>query len=174
MIIKNNLKQRQKLFHKQRGATLFTSLVFLALMTVVSVSATKVSILDVLVAGNNQQQIRNFQDTENELKKLTRVEELMVPMLEETPADKFNTTTGIFSVPAKSGDHGVEREIRDTFKRYSCGGFEGQAVSVGPDVAPCDLYDFQVRQRSSNSGIRDRHNRGAGKEKPNASKNSYL
>ncbi|GAA0397350.1 hypothetical protein GCM10009133_02990 [Cocleimonas flava] len=170
MITKNNLK----LSHQQRGATLFTSLVFLALMTVVSVSATKVSLLDLLVAGNNQQQMRNFQDTENELKKLTRVEELMVPMIHETPGEEFNATTGIFSVPAKAGDHGVEREIRDTFKRYTCGGFEGQAVSIGPDVAPCDLYDFQVRQRASNSGVKDRHNRGAGKEKPNANKNSYL
>ena len=138
------------------------------------ITTLKVSLLDLLVAGNNQQQMRNFQDTENELKKLTRVEELMIPMIDETPGEEFNTTTGIWSVPPKAGDHGVEREIRDTFKRYTCGGFEGQAVSIGPDVAPCDLYDFQVRKRASNSGVRDRHNRGAGKEKPNANKNSYL
>ncbi len=160
---------------QQRGATLFTSLVFLALMTVVSVSATRVSILDVLIAGNNQQQIRNFQDTENELKKLTRVDDLAVPMLNEAPGEEFNEITGVYNVPPRSASEtGIDRQITDTGKRYPCGGFEGQAVSIGPDVSPCDLYDFQVRHKMTNSSVRDRHNRGGGKEKPNANKNSYL
>lgn len=162
------------LSNRQRGATLFTSLVFLALMTVVSVSATKVSILDVLVAGNNQQQIRNFQDTENTLKTLTRVSQLAVPMLNEAPSEKFDPETGIFTLPPISGQPEIEREIRDTFKRYPCGGFDDLAVSIGPDVSPCDLYDFKVKQKTANSSIRDRHNRGGGKEKPNSNKNSYL
>ena len=52
-------------------------------------------------------------------------------------------------------------------------GFNGEVVSIGPNVPTCDLYDFQVKG-AGHGGARDRHNRGAGKEKPNANKNSYL
>ena len=62
--------------NKQMGATLITSLVFLLLMTIVSVSATKMSILDLLVSSNEQQQMVLFQTTANQLKQLTHVSKL--------------------------------------------------------------------------------------------------
>lgn len=165
--------------HKQKGATLFTALVFLALMTIVSVSATKVSIMDLLVAGNNQQQMLLVQETENDLKILTTVPNLYAPITGDGGA--FNALTGIYEVPDDPNRSNIEEQIKDVGfdlpeeqKYYQCQGFSGMAVSWGPDTPKCDLYDFQVRSRRPNTSISDRLNRGAGKEKPNGKKNSYL
>jgi hypothetical protein len=166
-------KNRYKLVHKQKGATLFTALVFLTLMTIVSVSATKLSILDVLMAGNNQQRMQLYQETANDLVELTTVIELYKPLV-KTPGHLFDPETGIYSLPKDSAKPHVEMQITDPGKTYSCKGFNGQATSIGPSVPPCDLYDFQVKSTKASSSVKDRHNRGAGKEKPNAKKNSYL
>ena len=155
--------------NKQKGASLITALVFLTLMTIVSVTAAKVSMLDTLVAGNNQRIMELYQDTSNNLKELTTVVNLYKPLV-KTPGDEFDSVTGIYVIP--DTPHGKEMQITDPDKTYSCNGFNGEATSIGPDVPPCDLYDFQVK--SADRGARDKHNRGAGKEKPNPSKNSYL
>ncbi len=163
----------------QRGATLFTALVFLALMTIVSVSATKVSIMDLLVAGNNQQQMLLKQETENDLKILTRVQTLYVPITGN--GGIFDPVSGIYNLPDDPVRPNIQEQIMDVGhdlpedqKYYQCQGFSGLAVSWGPDTPKCDLFDFQVRSRQPNSSVRDRHNRGAGKERPNGKKNSYL
>lgn len=159
--------------NKQRGATLITSLVFLSLMTIVGVSASKISILDVLVAGNEQQRMLLFQETENDLKDLTSVPKLYKPMIGAAGAS-FSASTGAYVFPTSSEKPHVSEKITDKKKRYSCGGFSGKAVSIGPSVPPCDLYDFQVNATKLGSSAKDRHNRGAGKEKPNPKKDSYL
>ena len=169
-----NSKQQILLSRKQRGATLFTALIFLLLMTVVSVSATKIAMLDVLVAGNNQQQMMLYQSTSNDLKELTTVVKLYAPLVNNPVSAKFNETTGIYQLAADANKPHIEQQITDLNKRYSCGGFSGRAVSIGPSVSPCDLYDFQVKAGKANSGAKDQHNRGAGKEKPNPKKDSYL
>lgn len=161
--------------NKQRGATLFTSLVFLALMTIVGVSAAKVSMLDVLVSGNNQRQMEVFQDTSNDLKQLTDVRKLYKPIIgkiEGSTTHTFDPVTGIYEVPGTASNS--TQEITDPGKRYDCQGFRGEAVSIGPDTPPCDLYDFRVKYKKNGSSANDVHNRGAGKEKPNGNKNSYL
>lgn len=164
---------------KQTGATLFTSLVFLTLMTVVGVSASKVSIVDLLIAGNNQEQIILLQETENDLKILTRVEKLFVPLTNN--GGSFDEDTGIYELPGDPNRPHVDEQITDVdhdlseeLRYYQCQGFSGLAISLGPDVPKCDLYDFQVKSTRPNSSVIDKHNRGAGKEKPNAKKNSYL
>jgi len=169
-----NVLMHKKSMHKsQQGATLITALTFLVLMTIVSVSASKISILDVLVSSNEQQQMMLFQDTENDLKELTTVVKLYKPLVKEGGAT-FDLDTGAYVLPSNTQKPGTLEVITDKFKRYQCGGFNGKAISIGPDVPPCDLYDFQVKTSVLNSGVRDRHHRGAGKEKPNPNKNSYL
>ena len=51
----NVLRCKKSMHKSQQGATLITALTFLVLMTIVSVSASKISILDVLVSSNEQQ-----------------------------------------------------------------------------------------------------------------------
>jgi len=169
-----NNKQQILFSKKQKGATLFTSLVFLALMTIVSVTAAKVSMLDVFVAGNNQQQMMLYQSTANDLKELTTVVQLYAPLVNDPVSAKFNEITGIYELLADTNKPHITQQIIDKEKTYECGGFAGQAISIGPNVPICDLYDFQVKSWKQNTGVKDRHNRGAGKEKPNPNKNSFL
>lgn len=167
--IKTKLQSLNSVPRKQRGATLFTALVFLALMTIVSVSATKISMLDILVSGNNEQQMRLFQTTENDLNGLSTPVKLL-PVLS---AEGFGAPW-IHELPTNSMKPHTKEEIASRNLEYYCGGFNGQAVSMGPDVPPCFLYDFKVEASLSNSGVKDKHIRGAGKEFPNTSRNSTL
>lgn len=150
---------------KQKGATLFTALVFLALMTIVGVSAAKLSILDVLVAGNNEQQMRLFQEAENDLKELTTMKRLIVDT-----SWKAYDSAGTFNVNQGSKPH-VEQQIisHPPEDDYVCKGFGGHATQIDQSASKCKLWDFQVRTRKPNTTLSDRHNRGGGKEKPPAS-----
>lgn len=154
--------------YKQKGATLATTLVFLMLMTIVSVSATKISILDVLVAGNEQQQMLMFQETANDLKELTTPVVLIT-----TLSNKGITDSWIHDVPANSEKPNSKQKITNREKTYQCGGFAGLAISIGPDTSPCMLFDFEAKSGLPNTGVVDKHTRGAGKEFPKATRNNY-
>ncbi len=158
----------------QKGATLITVLVFLTVMTLVSVTATKISILDVLASGNEQQQILLFQQAENSLKKSVTVRNLAKPMM-GTDNAAFDANTGVYIMPQSTDDTQTEVRITDRHTRYyPCGSFNGKAVSLSASGPICDLYDFSVKESKANSSARDVHHRGVGKEKPNPKKNSYL
>ena len=156
-----------KLLKKQKGATLFTALVFLTLMTIVSVSATKLSILDVLIAGNNQQQMELYQETSNDLNKHADPS-ILLPILQlngvGAPWD--------ITMPIDTLHPLRDEKIGNRVKDYYCAG-NGLATSVGPDTPPCFLFDFEVKNQKSNSSAKEMHRRGAGKEFPKASRNNY-
>lgn len=159
------------LYRKQAGATLFTALVFLLLMTIVTVSASRISIQDTYIANNVQQKQILFQQTSNDLANLTTVVELYAPLTGSNGA-AFDEGTGIYELPVNANKAGTTQKITDLKFSYPCGGFNGLAVSVGPDTNHCDLFDFNVQSRFH--GARDRHDRGAGKELPSPGKHSYL
>lgn len=165
---------RQTSFHspsKQKGATLVTVLVFVSLMTVVSVSSTKVSILDIMISANEQQKAESYQKSENNLTEITTVVQLYKPLTGASGA-AFATGTNIYPIPTQ--DSNASLKIFDPEIRYECNGFNGRALSLGPSVPRCDLYDFEAAQKNHHTGSGARHNRGAGKEMPNLLKNSYL
>ena len=164
---------KNQLPYKQKGATLITTLSFLALMTIVSVSATKISIIDILASSNEQQKSILFQRAENGLKVITTVSKLYKP-LTKTDGASFSESTGIYHLPDNLLGSDTKLQITDKNIRYECNGFNGKALSLGPSVPRCDLFDFAAKVKKPNSGASDRHNRGAGKEKPNPLKNSYL
>ncbi len=164
----NTLQTPSNLRH-QKGATMITTLVFLLLMTIVTVSASKMSILEMLVSSNNQRQMEMFQQTANDLKELTTpvkffdayyANEHQIPWTHNLDANPLKPST--------------KESIASRDFKYICGGFNGLAVSIGPSESPCYLYDFGVKTSLSNSGVRDKHFRGAGKEFPDGTRNSTL
>ncbi len=168
-----NAKQRQK----QTGATLLSVLIFLILMSVVGVAASKITVMDILVAGNDQMQMEVYQETSNNLRKLATVIALSDPLLKKDGA-YFDQDTGIYDVPEDTENPNTEAKIKDVSKGdrekfYECEA-GGLAVSVGQNVPHCFLYEFQLMQSKSNSGARDRHVRGAGKEFPNPGDNKLF
>ena len=168
---------------RQEGVTLFTSLVFLTLMTIITVSATKISMVDILVAGNDQQQMEIFHATENELTNFTATAMLSVPLERQDEGQTFGngggTVNGIDSddntFSFAGAPAGTAEVITDLEEEYACLR-DGMGSSIGPGAPNCRLYDFQIRKTSNkNKSVRDQHHRGAGKMVPNSkSKGSYL
>lgn len=157
---------------KQKGATLFTALIFLALMTIVSVSAAKISMLDVLVAGNNQQQMMLFQKAARELNDHASPANL----LELLQADNGRTNNFLEewnrSSAVNSANPGSKRKIKNRVIEYSCGAIGGLATSQGSENS-CRLFDFEVITKDPDSNETDRHVRGVGKQYPGPSRNNF-
>ncbi len=173
--IKND-KEQLKISKKQSGATLFTSLIFLTLMTIVTVSATKISMVDILVAGNDQQQMEIFHQAENELIMFVKTSKLYTPLQREQSGQLFgNTKTDDKKFVFNTSPSETTETITDLEELYSCLR-EGIGSSIGPGTPNCKLYDFQIRKTSNtNNSIKDELHRGAGKMIPNPkSKGSYL
>lgn len=157
--------------NKQRGATLFTALVFLALMTIVSVSAAKISMLDVLVSGNNQQQMVLYQKTAREVDAHTSPGKLLTLIQTEAAAENVKLPW-VHDYPASSAKPHTEENITNRAIEYQCGAINGLATSQGSDNV-CHLFDFEVRTSKQNSSARERHVRGGGKEYPSPSRNNF-
>ena len=156
---------------KQQGATLFTALVFLALMTIVSVSAAKISMVDVLISGNNQQHMELFQETARELDDHTNPTKFLKLVLSsETLSDVFKPWN--HNYPVTVAKPNVEERIANRVVEYQCGAINGLATSQGSDNS-CRLFDFEVKTKRKQSSARDRHVRGAGKEYPSISRNNF-
>ena len=160
----------------QQGATLITALMMLLVMTILGIAAIKMSSISILMAGNDQQKLMLMQNAETDLINLTTPVKLLDPLIKETvngEIAEFDEDTGIYVVLDPYSALATEI-ITDMSSIYDCSGFAGRAVSLGPDVPPCRLYDFQIRARSESGGAREVRRRGAGKEVPNIGKNSYL
>jgi Tfp pilus assembly protein PilX len=133
-------------------------------MTIIGVSAVKVSSTDILIAGNEQDQMILFQNTETLLNLLATPERLFVPLVQASFVNNLYKNT-----------HGETTEtITDTKKEYSCEGIKGRAVEIGLGKSKCHLYDFAVNARKQSMGTRDVHHRGKGKEKASTSLHSSL
>ncbi|MEE9445137.1 MAG: pilus assembly PilX N-terminal domain-containing protein [Cocleimonas sp.] len=158
----------------QQGATLVTSMMMLVVMTIVGVSAAKVSSIDVLVAGNEQQKMMLFQTTQSDLNDLSTPLKLFAPLVGEVGEDDSKAefdSNGKYTVSTSTVKVAV---ITDLNTEYKCEGVNGKAVSIGPSTPPCRLYDFSVSTKKLNSGARESAHRGAGKEVPNDNTNNGI
>jgi len=172
MIAHNHILQLDKMSKsKQKGATLFTALIFLALMTIVSVSAAKISMLDVLVSGNNQQQMELFQETARQIDEHTDPAKLLKLVLNTTAYEKA-TVEWSHDYPETAAKPGVQENITNRNVNYQCGAINGLATSQGQSNK-CHLFDFEVKTNKKSSSASERHVRGAGKEYPTASRHNF-
>ncbi len=159
---------------KQQGATLVTSMMMLVIMTIVGVSAVKVSSIDVLVAGNEQQKMELFQTTQTDLNGLSTPLELLAPLVGEVDENGTKAefdANGKYTVSTSTQKTAI---ISDMDTENPCEGIDGKAISWGLSTPPCRLYDFNVNTKKLNSGARESAHRGAGKEVPNDNTNSAL
>ena len=145
---------------KQKGATLFTALSILMVLTIVGISSTRMSILDINISKNDEQQMMLYQEAENALKKITKPIKLY-EWIEERRAD--SSANGIDDIDTTHLK--AKASITNLNTEYACVG-KGGAVSIGPEVPFCGLYDFHIDINKKGTGSRDIHHRGAGKEMP--------
>jgi Tfp pilus assembly protein PilX len=160
MKINHSLKEHSISSKKQKGATLFTALMMLIVLTIVSISSTRMSILDIKVSRNDEQQMMMYQEAENALKKITKP----IKLYEWIEARRANSSAkGIADIDASHTK--AKANITNLNTEYACIG-KGGAVSIGPEVPFCGLYDFHIDINKKGTGSRDIHHRGAGKEMP--------
>jgi hypothetical protein len=145
---------------KEQGATLFSALAILSVLTIVSISSARMSIMDIRVASNDEQQLMMYQEAENALKRITKP----VKLYEWIEARRDNPSVkGIDDI--ESAGLKAKTNITNLNTEYACVG-KGGAVSIGPDAPFCELYDFHIDINKQGLGTRDAHHRGAGKEVP--------
>ena len=143
---------------KEQGATLLSVVSILLVLTIVGLSAARMSILDIKVSSNEEQQMMLYQEAENSLRTITNPEKLYTWM----EAQK-NGGVGIDDIV--TAQYKAKTGITALNRKYACVG-NGGAVSIGPDAPTCNLYDFQVDIKKKGLGTNDVHHRGAGKEVP--------
>lgn len=143
---------------KEQGATLISSLSILLVLTIVGISSARMSIIDIKVASNDEQQMMLYQEAENTLKTITRPEKLYAWMEAKRSGD-----IGIADII--TSELNAKTDITALNREYACIG-NGGAVSIGPEVPVCNLYDFHIDIKKKGLGAREVHHRGAGKEAP--------
>lgn len=162
-------------FHKrQQGATLIISLALLMVMTVVGVTATKMSSVETLIAGNEQSKMKLFQETQSELYKFATPIQLLPALKDDTlfvndvytVSDEKSHIKSICKLESYTCVKSVHK-----LKRYECKGIDGLARSVG---GPCNLYAFKVKTHTATGGARQESHRGGGKEVPPISPNCLI
>jgi Tfp pilus assembly protein PilX len=146
--------------NKQKGATLFTALAILIVLTIVSIFSTRMSIIDIKVSQNDEQQMMVYQEAENALKKITNPVKLYEWIEVRRTGNGAEWDGDIDTVHLKA-----KANITNLNTEYACVG-KGGAVSIGPEVPSCRLYDFHIDINKKGTGTRDIHHRGAGKEMP--------
>jgi len=144
---------------KQRGSTLFLSLVFLTLMTLITVSSAKIASLDAAVASNNQQQVLAYQQTATTLESINNPVTVIQAMVDNSGV--FNE----WSLDLSTKDTTVQTSKRMVKNRnviYQCQN-GGTATSIG---SSCALIDLSSQDELTGTGIKDQHFRGVGKAVP--------
>lgn len=152
-------------YSKQSGVTLITSLMLLIVMTVFGVSAMKLSSIDSLIAGNDQQEMLLSQETQTQLNDFSRI----INLSNTYSATGFqsrgsNVNQYIFDQTNIDGIK-TDKIITNMNYNYACKR-SGLASSLGSDAPNCDLFDFFVELKSSYSSAKKSRHQGAGKMLP--------
>ncbi len=149
---------------KQQGATLISALTFLVLMTVVSVSAMKVSIVDILIAGNDQSKSQAFVSAGQALAKNADFYTVFKKIVH--PDTDANPVTGILETEATV--------IELSSISSHCSGIDGRANSIAigdNNVASCKHYLVTAKGFKNKSQISDTHVISVAKSVPNDNTN---
>jgi Tfp pilus assembly protein PilX len=148
--------------NKQVGMTLITSLMMLLVLTILGVTAIKISSVDLLIADNYQKKLSAYQAAESKIQKDVDFYWLYRWI-----------TTASNSPDGDSGTMVTTAKIVDLDRSYQCNP-NNLATSIGPDSTPCKIFMFHVEAAMKSSGAKESHFQGAGKLTPNLSKGSFL
>jgi len=151
-------QQKLKAATKEQGATLISALSILLVLTIVGLASARMSIIDIKVASNEEQQMMLYQEAENALRTITTPENLYTWM-------EAQKSGGVGIADIVTSKLNAKTDITALDREYACVG-NGGAVSIGPEVPACNLYDFHIDIKKKGLGARDVHHRGVGKEAP--------
>lgn len=130
-------------------------------MTIIGVTAIKISSVDLLVANNYQEQLTVHQ----EAKTKTRREVSFYRLHDFVMSDVQPPSTTKGATVSKA-------EVTNLNSQYPCKGRSFLANSLGPDAPACKVFMFAVDADMKGSGAKENHYQGAGKQYPNQSNGS--
>lgn len=153
-----NKQLKYQRIHQQQGATLFTTLMILLAITILSVSAARISTIDIQVASNEQQRMMLYQKAESMLSEFSSINQLdsylKTGAVDQQDLDRFT-----------DGNYHIDANIEEINSMYFCLGSGGAAASLGIEAPCCQIYDFKVKVSHKSSSSVETHYRGAGKER---------
>lgn len=146
--------------NKQSGVTLITSLMMLIVMTVLGITAMKLSSVDLVVAKNHQHQLSVYQEAVTSLRRdVTFFNWFQWASSENDVQPSVRNSKGLVT----------NTQIVDLDQYYMCKGRLGSASSIGSNSPSCKLYMFSIDSHLEGTGAKDTHYQGVGKEVPKPS-----
>lgn len=142
----------------QQGVSLLITLIMLLVISMIGVSAVRMSSQDLMIASNEQQQMLVSQASESSRREVVSFYNLFLWLEDGTiPASRTHTL--------ESG------EIKTTIALtqgidYPCLGQAGGAMSLGVGMNKCRAYNFQVKSRLQGTGAIAERYKSEGKELP--------
>jgi len=131
-------------------------------MTIIGITAIKISSVDLLIASNFQQQLSVYQAAETKIQSDVNFYHLYNWMMDDKQP------------PASIKDRMISNaEVADLKRDYPCKGRSNLANSLGPDSPTCKLFLFAIDAKIKGTGVKENHYKGAGKQFPNQSNGSY-
>lgn len=140
------------------------ALVVLLIITMLGISAARLSTQDLIIASNEQQMMMVTQASESARSKSVSFYNLFKWLDDGTLPAKQTQQLDTGSVESKIAV--------DVGEKYICYGQSGEAMSLGPGATWCRVYTFTVDSRLTGTGAHNRVMKGEGKELPSAAGNA--
>ena len=149
----------------QQGASLFVGLLILLVISILGMSSVRLSIIDTMIASNDEQQMLVTQTSETVRKKVVYFYHLFQWIKEGDNPDDITTTIKSAKVFSKV--------TLDSGEFYPCFGQSGEAMSLGPAAPKCRVFSFKIDSKIAGTGAQETLVKGEGKEFPNIHGNAF-
>ena len=147
--------------NKQQGAALIWSVVILMILTMVGISAVKMSGISTQLTGNSIFSMLVFQGAESSLGKTTKIYYIK-KAIEETPVKQIDVPAS--DLPDESASKGVlKSKVNVAWKNYQGCPINSSAYS---SVQKCHYFDVEAQTVLSGTGARANHTLGVAKPGP--------
>jgi len=147
--------------NKQQGAVLIWSIVILMILTIVGLSAVKVSGVSTQITGNSLFSMLVFQGAESSLGKTAKIHYIKMA-IEKLPTKAITVPSG--DLPSESAVKGkLESTVIVSWRRYQGCPINSSASS---STQKCHYFDIEAQTALSGTGARTNHILGVAKPGP--------
>lgn len=142
----------------QKGVSLLITLIMLMVISMIGVSAVRMSSQDLMIASNEQQQMLVNQTSESSRREVVSFYNLFQWLEEGTiPASRVHTLDSGEIKTTIALTQGID---------YPCLGQSGEAMSIGAGMNKCRAYNFSVKSKLQGTGAIAERFKSEGKELP--------
>jgi len=146
---------------KQQGAVLIWSVVILMILTMVGISAVKMSGISTQITGNSIFSMLVFQGAESSLGKTAKIHYIKMA-IEKLPSKAIDVSAS--DLPDENASKGkLKSQVNVAWKGYQDCPINSSAYS---SIQKCHYFDIEARTTLSGTGAKTRHVLGVAKPGP--------